>query len=151
MKTTFTFLALLMGSTLLFSQSSDVSVDATIPDPVMDKFTLLYPDAKGIAWEVDNETYVAEFKNGKMATSATIDEDGKVLETKTEINIIALPEAATSYLLDELQCKKIVEVTIIEDVEGGIIFEAKADKVDYKFDWSGQLLIGDEIAIAPRK
>jgi hypothetical protein len=65
--------------------------------------------------------------------------------------VIALPEAATSYLLDELQCKKIVEVTIIEDVEGGIIFEAKADKVDYKFDWSGQLLIGDEIAIAPRK
>lgn len=147
MKPILMFLTFLFCSTLLSAQSIK---DADIPFAVMDKFTLLYPDAKSLLWEMKGEKYVAEFKNDKMETSAILMADGTVVRTETEIKVIALPEAATAYLKMNFESRKIEETRIAEDQTGIITFKAMVDNVDYTFDSSGQLIATDQVVIGSR-
>jgi hypothetical protein len=117
---------------------------------VNDKFTLLYPDASAVEWKEQNGKYLAEFRNNKMETSAIIRADGYVLQTETEIKVIALPPAATKYLIKEENVRKIEEVTIIEDEPGVITFKAKADNEEYWFDGSGQPMGLHALAMGPK-
>ena len=110
-----------------------------VPDPVMEKFTLLYPDASDVEWIEQNGKYLAQFKNYKMSTAVMISEDGEVLQTETEIKVIALPLEATSYLTEEVNARKIESAAILENETGMITFKAVADKEEYWFDGSGQL------------
>jgi len=112
---------------------------ATIPSPVMDQFTLLYPDAENIKWKTQQSRYLAQFKNNKMITMALISEDGKLLQTETEIKVIALPPQATEYLEDNSGVKKIESASILENEDGVITFKAIADRSEYWFDGDGQL------------
>jgi hypothetical protein len=124
--------------------------DADVPFAVMDKFTLLYPDAKSLLWEMKEEKYVALFRNNKMETSAMLMADGTVVKTETEIKIIALPEAATAYLTLNFESRKIEETSIAEDQAGIITFKAMVDKVDYTFDSNGHLIATDQVVIGAR-
>ena len=147
MKQIITFLSILITFPLLYAQEIDI---AAIPSAVMDKFTLLYPDAKSISWKITEEKYKAEFKNDKMSTMALMASDGSLLQTETQIKITALPEPALAYLLDKFEDKKIGPATIIENKAGIITFEAVADKVDYTFDASGQVMDMNELAVDSR-
>lgn len=147
MKPVLMFLTFLFCSTRLSAQPIK---DADVPFTVMDKFTLLYPDAKSLLWERKGEKYVAEFRNEKMETTAILMADGTVVRTETEIKIIALPEAATAYLALNFESRKIEETRITEDATGIITFKAMVDKVDYTFDSSGQLIASDQVVIGSR-
>jgi len=113
----------------------------TLPTPVLDQFTLLYPDAENINWKSQQGKYMATFKNNKMITMALIREDGKLLQTETEIKIIALPPQATEYLEDNSGIKKIESASILENEDGEITFKAFAAKTEFWFNGDGQLFI----------
>ena len=130
--------------------SAQASKDLDIPFAVMDKFTLLYPDAKSLLWEMKGEKYKAAFRNDKMKTSAILMADGTLVSTQTEIKVIALPEAATAYLKSNFESKKIEETRITEDQKGIITFKAMIDDVDYTFDSNGQLIATDQVVISTR-
>jgi hypothetical protein len=136
MKPAIRVIALLLLCHILRGQSI---TPTTIPPPVMDQFTLLYPDAENINWKLQSGKYLAQFRNNKMITMALINEDGKLLQTETEIKVIALPPQATEYLQDNSGVKKIEFATILENESGVITFKAIADKSEYWFDGAGQL------------
>lgn len=131
--------ALLLFLSTVQAQSSKTTPVA-IPDIVMDKFTLLYPDATGVTWKEQKGKYMAEFKNEKKRTAALIKADGTVMQTKTQIKVIALPPDATAFLLEEVKVRKIEDASIIEDEPGMITFKAIADHEEYWFDGSGNLV-----------
>lgn len=74
-----------------------------------------------------------------MITMALIREDGKLLQTETEIKVIALPPQATEYLEDNSGVKKIEFASILENEDGVITFKAKADRSEYWFNGDGQV------------
>lgn len=133
----------------LFTTLSAQSIRTTlIPDHVMDQFVLLYPDATDIHWTKQNDKFLAEFRNNKMHVSAMIDVDGVVLQTETEIRTFALPQAATTFLVDHLKVKKIEEATIIEEAPGRFTFTAIADDMEYRFDHVGRIIGIPAVAIS---
>ncbi len=140
MKPALTGLVMLLLFTTLSAQSIRTPLSPVIPNAVMDQFSLLYPDASGVVWTEQNDKYMADFKNGKMHTAAMFYEDGAVLQTETEIRVIALPPDATSFLVDDLGVKKIEVASIIEDAPGVITFKARADAEEYRFDGNGRPL-----------
>ena len=116
----------------------------------MDQFTLSYPDAENVEWTVQHGKYLANFKNYKKHTSAMLREDGKLLQTETEIKVIALPVEATSYLQEDIKAKKIETASIVENETGEITFKAFTDKDQYWFDGDGQVLYQDDLAVVPK-
>ena len=147
MKLVLTFLSILFSIPLLTAQPNET---VTIPDAVLDRFTLLYPDARNIEWQIIKENYKADFKNDKTTTMALLAWDGALLKTETAIKITALPETAIEYLTQTFPEKKIEQASIIEDKEGVITFEAIVEKVDLTFDCTGQVLATTEVVAGPR-
>lgn len=147
MKLVLTFLGILLSIPLMTAQQNET---VTVPDAVIDLFTLLYPDARNIEWQIIKENYKADFKNEKATTMALIAWDGSLLKTETEIKITALPETAIDYLAQHFPEKKIEQASIIEDKAGVITFEAVLDKLDLTFDCTGQVLATTEVVTAPR-
>ena len=129
-------MALLLLCHVVRGQSSTPTF---IPAPVMDQFTLLYPDAENIRWKTQHGKYLAQFKNDKKVTMALIREDGKLLQTETEIRIVALPPQATEFLEEETPDGEIEMASILENETGVITFKAVVDKEEYWFDGDGQL------------
>lgn len=147
MKLVLTFLGILLSIPLMTAQQNET---VTVPDAVIDLFTLLYPDARNIEWQIMKENYKADFKNDKATTMALIAWDGSLLKTETEIKITALPETAIDYLAQHFPEKKIEQASIIEDKAGVITFEAVLDKLDLTFDCTGQVLATTEVVAGPR-
>jgi hypothetical protein len=148
MKFVLTFLGFFICLTHTRAQETEV---LTIPAAVSDLFTLLYPDAKSIEWQITGDRYKAEFKNNKMETMALIDAEGTLLQTCTEIKITALPEAALSLLADRFAEEKIDQAMITENAKGVITFTAIIDKVDYTFDTAGQLMASHAVVLTAQE
>ncbi len=148
MKLVLTFLSILFSIPLITAQQNET---VAVPEAVMDRFTLLYPDARNIEWQIIKENYKADFKNDKATTMALIAWDGALLKTETEIKTIALPETAIDYLTQNFPERKIEQASIIEDKDGIITFEAVLDKVDLTFDCTGQVLATNEVVGGPRE
>jgi hypothetical protein len=148
MKLVLTFLGLFICLTFLRAQETEA---LSIPTEVSDLFTLLYPDAKSIEWQYVGDWYKADFKNNKMETMAWIDAEGRLLQTRTEIKITALPLAALSLLADKFAEEKIDQAMISENAKGVITFTAVIDKADYTFDASGQLIDVHTIVLSPQE
>ena len=138
MKLVLTFLVILFSIPLITAQQNE---PVAVPAAVMDRFTLLYPDARNIEWQVIKDNYKADFKNDKATTMALIAWDGAVLKTETAID----------YLVQNYPAKKIEQASIIEDKDGIITFEAVLDKVDLTFDCTGQVLATNEVVAGPRE
>jgi hypothetical protein len=139
-----TGLVLFLFISTLYSQSERID----IPYTVIDQFALHYPDAEHIEWKVQNKKYLAVFTNNKKYTAVMYREDGKLLQSETEIRVIALPPTATSYLLNEVMAKKIESATIMEDESGAITFKAFTDKNQYWFDGEGHLYENENTHLA---
>ena len=123
-------------STVICLAQSYSTVD--IPTAVIDQFSLSYPDAEHVHWTVQNNKYLASFKNDKKNTYALLRKDGKLLETETEIKVMALPLEATAYLEKKLDAE-IESASIMENEEGVITFKAFTDDDEYWFDGTGKI------------
>ncbi len=114
--------------------------EADVPAAVKTEFKSLYADVKEVKWEKEKSNYEANFNQGKTGMSVTITTAGKLMETETTIDAIALPKAATDYLTKNLPGKKIKEASSIKDASGKTTYEAEVDEVDYTFDDKGNFL-----------
>jgi hypothetical protein len=145
MKPLLTFLAYVICISYTCAQEIKTSA---LPPAVSDVFSLLYPDARNIEWQIVNGQYRAGFKNNKMATMALLSEDGTLLQTQTQIRTIALPEPTLDFFEEKFAEEKIEMATIIEDEKGIITFTAIVDKADFLFDANGQLLDAQGVVLS---
>jgi hypothetical protein len=114
-----------------------------VPKVVKEAFQKEYPNTK-VAWDIEKDSFEAEFKmNGKEA-SANYDKLGHKLATEIEIKESELPAKALTYISTTYPYKKIKETAKITDDKKVITYEAEI-KIDGKdcdliFDASGKFL-----------
>ncbi len=119
-----------------------------VPDPVLTKFSLIYPDASRTTWTQEEEHYQVAFKNDKKKTEAVFTSEGKVFLTRTEIRTCALPEPALDFLRKADAEVKIEDACIVQDHRGVITFNAHVDDKSYIFDWTGQHMTSGTVAVS---
>src|SRR6478752_2045604 len=71
---------------------------ASIPSPVMQSFTALYPNVKDVAWNYNEPIYEAHFKVRNKGMMLMFDESGSVSEIKNEIQIGDLPASVRNFV-----------------------------------------------------
>lgn len=101
-----------------------------VPPGVKSAFTQHFPNAKKVKWSQEAEhEYEAEFINGQQEQSSNFDENGKWLETETEIEVDELPEAVSSAIGKQFSGARIKEPETAETPEAGLVYE-----VELKFE-----------------
>ena len=127
-------------STVGFAQNKEKK---EVPTVVNEAFQKEYPNTK-VDWNIEKDSFEAEFKmNGKNA-SADYDKAGHKLATEIAIKESELPAKALAYIAATYPNKKIKETAKIIDNKNVITYEAevKIDKKDSDliFDASGKFL-----------
>jgi len=143
MKIHLLLIGLIIVSLPLFGQESKVPLD------VQDEFKKLYPKAAEVKWDVeDKDKFEAEFREGEKSISVVMNQDGKLVEKETEIDIKDLPAAASAYIMSNYKDYKITEASKIIDNNNIITFEAEISEgtniKDLLFDKDGSYLSMDD-------
>lgn len=137
MKKIVLLVALSLGVSLGYSQKVK---EAEVPAAVKESFVKHYPNTKVEKWEKEGSNFEAEFESNKVETSVLFDAAGNIIETEIEINIAALPKAASEYVSKNMPGKKIKEASKITDAKGKVTYEAEVDNADYIFDANGNFI-----------
>lgn len=116
-----------------------------IPVNAKNAFSKLYPQATNVKWNKEGESkFEASFKNEKISMSVVLDNDGKLIETETTLEVANLPEKILKFVKDNYSDHKISEAAKIVDKDGKITFEAEIakgkNKKDLIFSEDGQLI-----------
>lgn len=114
--------------------------ESEVPAAVKAAFTKQFPNVKDAEWGKEETDFEAEFDQNKMETSLLIDANGNVLKTENEIEVSALPKAASEYVAKNVGGKKIKEASKITDAKGQVTYEAEVDDTDYVFDPNGTFI-----------
>jgi len=86
-----------------------------VPENVKATFQKMFPEAKSIAWSVeDSKTWEAEFKMKCKKMSANFDSDGKWIETETEMKARTLPDNVLNVVKTEFPGYRIDEACLVE-------------------------------------
>lgn len=94
MKTLIGIALLMLTATLVKAQGAL----ASIPTPVMQSFTALYPNVKDVAWNYNEPNYEARFKLRNKGMMLMFDETGTISEIKNEIPALELPGTVRSFV-----------------------------------------------------
>lgn len=113
---------------------------ARIPSVVRESFTRLYPDAKDVDWETEEQHYEASFEKDATEISVVLDANGHLLETETEISTEMLPKPALGYIATNYSGRKIKEAAKIIRQDGTIFYEAEVTGKDLLFDVNGAFI-----------
>ncbi len=106
-----------------------------VPAVVTTTFKTKFPATSKVSWEMENKSlYEANFKLHGVEVSASFDNEGRWLETETEISISALPSSIKSTLKRDFVDFKINEGSKIESAKIGKYYEAEIEKGGEKFD-----------------
>ena len=111
-----------------------------IPDAVKTQFAALYPNIQATEWEILDGIYEVSFVENEIESSVLFSNDGRVLQTETEIETSLLPQAVKDYVGAKLPGKKIEEASKIVRMDGKITYEVEVDDIDYLFDSLGTFL-----------
>jgi N12 class adenine-specific DNA methylase len=114
--------------------------DDKVPAVVKNSFIALYPTAKVIKWEKENELFEAEFNNNNIETSVLFEVAGNMVQTEVEIPVNSLPIKTIVYARTNLAGKKIAEATKITDSKSIITYEVEIGDADYLFDNNGNFI-----------
>ncbi|SHG17176.1 Putative beta-lactamase-inhibitor-like, PepSY-like [Flavobacterium segetis] len=127
-------------STVGFAQNKEKK---EVPTVVNEAFQKEYPNTK-VDWNIEKDSFEAEFKmNGKNA-SADYDKAGHKLAIEIAIKETEMPAKALAYIATTYPNKKIKETAKITDDKNVVTYEAEV-KIDGKdmdliFDVSGKFL-----------
>lgn len=126
----------------VYSNAQDKKVD--VPAAAKSAFATKFPQASNVKWSLEKAgEYEAEFKSGKVETSAVFDSKGILLETETEIKENEMPQAVRNTLSKDFAGFKLDEIEKT-DASGTISYEMEASKDGKKyevvFDAQGKLL-----------
>jgi len=116
-------LLLFFGGTAIAQENSEES----IPVPVLETFTGLYPLVEAVSWKFDDSNYTASFKQDGKAMSLVVDEDGYVMEVKNEIRLFELPPDVNHFMTREYSGWRIYKATHI-DSNGTSYYETVVER-----------------------
>ncbi len=125
---------------------SILAQNVDVPKKVQNEFTKLYPKVTDVKWSKESkEEFEAEFKENDNSISVVINNEGKLLETETKIDIKDLPKAVEPLVTKKYKGYKITEAAKIIDDKGVLTFEAEIskgnNKKDLSFDKDGKILV----------
>lgn len=117
----------------------------TPPQAVKDAFQQKFPDAKHVSWGKENaHEFEAEFKLMGTEMSANFDEQGKWMETETDLKKKEVPAAVMQAMQANFPSGKFNELAKIEKPDGNTYYEAEVEKNDSTtealFDGNGKLV-----------
>jgi hypothetical protein len=137
MKKGILFLAItLMGS---FAYAQKVP-ESEVPAAVKAAFMSFYPKTTVEKWKKENGNYKAKFDEKKTEMCVIIDPNGKLIKTITEIEVPALPKAATDYAANKHSGKKIKKAKKITAADGLVTYEMEIHESNLCFDSNGNFL-----------
>ncbi len=110
------------------------------PAAVKAAFAKRFPAATAVAWEKEDANYEAEFRAGKVATSAVFTARGEFKEVERAALPTALPAPVLPYLQQHYAGQKIKEVARIEDASGTVTWETEISGKDLIFNAAGKFL-----------
>lgn len=118
----------------------------SVPDAVKKAFAKKYPAVAetSVQWEAEGKNFEADFKTSEGKTfSATFSAEGKLLETKEEIAVTALPATITDHVAKSCATPLIFKAEVVKDASGNIKLY-KIDACDQK-DWTFDAASGHSI------
>lgn len=114
-----------------------------VPEKVKRAFAEDYSNVNSAKWEVEGDSFEAEWKEGKLEMSVLYSVDGTLIQTETEMDVATLPSTVSAFFKKESISAKIDEASRIV-LSGGVVnYEVEAGGTDYLFDSEGNL-IGSE-------
>lgn len=120
---------ILIASMLFLSFTSKAT--GTPPDAVTAAFKQMFPTVTDVKWgKEDGTEWEGEFTLNGNEMSANFSEDGKWIETETEIEISALPTAVVDGINATYPGAKITEANVVKNANGGF----------YEVDLSGAIV-----------
>ncbi len=118
---------LIIGMSLLIAFSFSSCEQEKVPEKVKSAFNQKYPGAKKVDWDMEEKNeWEAEFEMNEKEMSATFDQNGKWLETETEIEDEDIPAAVKETLKSQFKDYEVEEAEYLESPEA-IGFEIKLE------------------------
>jgi hypothetical protein len=147
MKAKYFISTLVLLSINVFAQKEMKEVK--VPKSVSTAFTKLYPKATEVKWEKEgDEEFEANFKNNSVEISVVIDDNGKLMETETVVQVSDLPASVAPYIAKKYAGYTLSRAAKIVDAKGNITFEAEITKGEVKkelmFGKNGKLVVKKE-------
>ena len=91
----------LFSLSTIYAQKSDTKLtEADIPDVVIQALDYEYPGVKVTAWTVENNQFVASFKEDGLKTTAYFSNQGEWVKTLAAISKKELPATITDYIAE---------------------------------------------------
>ena len=125
---------------------SEVEQDKT-PESVLESFGTMYPNAKEVEWEHDDDTWEAEFISNEHEVSAEYSETGGWIETETTLHRNEVPSPVVDGIFAKYPNAEFLK---FEEVRGedflayevDILFEE--EEIEILISGSGLILEGEE-------
>ncbi|HTF20090.1 MAG TPA: PepSY-like domain-containing protein [Chryseolinea sp.] len=140
MKTLIGIAVLMLTATLAKAQGTM----ASIPTPVMQTFTALYPTVKDVAWNYNEPNYEARFKVRNKGMMLMFDESGSVSEIKNEVPAVELPGTVRNYVETHYrgwQLAKSMHVIVNEEPYHEAYLRKGEEEITLVFDRNAQLMV----------
>ena len=141
------FIKTLIGIALLMLTTTLVKAQgalASIPTPVMQSFTALYPNVKDVAWNYNEPNYEARFKLRNKGMMLMFDESGSVSEMKNEVPAIELPGTVRDFVETNYRGWELVKclyVVVNNDPFHETYLKKGDEEVTLVFDRNGSLFV----------
>lgn len=117
---------------------------ASVPSPVMQSFTALYPNVKDVAWNYNEPNYEARFKLRNKGMMLMFDESGSVNEIKNEVPAIELPATVREFVETNYRGWSLIKslyIVVNNDPYHETYLKKGDDEVTLVFDRNAQLLV----------
>ena len=117
---------------------------ASIPSPVMQSFTALYPNVKDVAWDYNEPNYEARFKLRNKGMMLMFDESGSVSEIKNEIPAGELPGTVRSFVENSYRgwfITKAMHIIVNDEPYHEANLRKGNDEITLVFDRNAKLLV----------
>ncbi|NOX86420.1 MAG: hypothetical protein GXO86_10745 [Chlorobi bacterium] len=139
--------ALIIGMGLLLAFSFNSCEQEKVPEKIKAAFNQKFPGAKEVDWDMEkNNVWEAEFEMNEKEMSATFDQNGKWLETETEIEEDELPAAVKETLNSQFKDYEVDEAEYVESPEtSGYEIELEGNKKEF------EVLIGKDGKVLKRE
>ncbi|MEJ1241691.1 hypothetical protein WBG78_26320 [Chryseolinea sp. T2] len=140
MKTLIGIALLVLTTTLVKAQGAL----ASIPTPVMQSFTALYPNVKDVAWNYNEPNYEARFKLRNKGMMLMFDESGSVSEMKNEVPAVELPGTVRDFVETNYRGWEMVKclyVVVNTDPFHETYLKKGNEEVTLVFDRNGSLFV----------
>jgi hypothetical protein len=143
MKKSVIVIALIMVSLVSFAQKTK---EQNVPQIVKNTLLQKFPKAKEIKWDKEGKNFEASFDLNNVDNSVLFSQEGKIVETETEIKVSQLPKNALQYLKDNYKNQKVKEVAKIVTEKGTLLYEAEIKGKDLFFDENGNFIKRDKVS-----